>query len=126
MKPRLEPKALRETSPTQYLLRFAFGGVVTALAGYVSHVFGPAFGGLLLAFPAILPATLTLVKQESGDSAAVDDARGARLGAVALVAFAAAAWLGATRVPAAINLLIALCVWLVLSGLLWRALLGRN
>jgi Protein of unknown function (DUF3147) len=41
----------------EYLVRFAFGGAVTALAGVIAKRYGPGVGGLFLAFPAIFPAT---------------------------------------------------------------------
>lgn len=45
-------------------------------------------GGVFLAFPAILPATLTLLQKEDGKRQAVSDAHGATLGALGMVAFA--------------------------------------
>jgi hypothetical protein len=37
------------------------GGVVTVVAGLLAKHYGPVFGGLFLAFPAIFPASATLV-----------------------------------------------------------------
>jgi len=54
--------ALKETKPHQYLVRFLFGGAATVLAGLVARRFGPAAGGLFLAFPAIFPASVTLIE----------------------------------------------------------------
>ena len=50
------PSKIRETKPHEYVLRFVFGGVITAVVGMVGKAFGPAVAGLFLAFPAILPA----------------------------------------------------------------------
>jgi Protein of unknown function (DUF3147) len=61
MTPELDPAGLKKAKPWEYVVRFFFGGLVTALAGLVAKVWGPVVGGLFLAFPAILPASLTLV-----------------------------------------------------------------
>ncbi len=43
-------------------MRFLFGGIVTAIAGLVAQHYGPVIAGILLAFPAIFPASATLLK----------------------------------------------------------------
>jgi hypothetical protein len=53
---------------------------VSAVAGVISAVAGPRAGGVFLAFPAILLASLTLVAKEEGPARARDDARGAIFG----------------------------------------------
>jgi uncharacterized protein DUF3147 len=53
--------ALAKTKWYEYLVRFAFGGAITVTAGILAKHFGPVFGGLFLAFPAIFPASATLV-----------------------------------------------------------------
>lgn len=97
---------LKRTKWWQYLLRFFLGGLVTAVAGILAKKFGPSFGGLFLAFPAILASGATLVekhererKQEKGMSgvvrgrqAAGADAAGAVMGSIGLIAFAACIW----------------------------------
>lgn len=88
MRPCFESDALRETAAWQHVLRFAFGGAVTVGTGLVAQHWGPVIGGLFLAFPAILPASLASVDRHDGRADAIDDARGARLGAIALVVFA--------------------------------------
>jgi len=40
-----------------------FGGLVTAIAGVIAKQFGAAVGGLFLAFPAIFPASATLIEK---------------------------------------------------------------
>ena len=57
---------LRRVAAWEYALRFAAGGAITAITGLIAQRWGPAVGGLFLAFPAILPASLTLVKQHDG------------------------------------------------------------
>src|SRR5579864_7966393 len=41
----------------EYVIRFSLGGLVTAGAALLAKKFGPEFGGLFLAFPAILAAS---------------------------------------------------------------------
>lgn len=41
-----------------------FGGLITAIAGVIAKQFGPAVGGLFLAFPAIFPASATLMEKD--------------------------------------------------------------
>jgi hypothetical protein len=59
----LNPSALRETHWYEYLIRFALGGAVTVVAGLIAARFGPSVGGLFLAFPAIFPASATLIEK---------------------------------------------------------------
>jgi succinate-acetate transporter protein len=44
-------------------IRFAFGGLITVIAGMVAEKWGPKAGGVLLAFPAIFPASATLLQK---------------------------------------------------------------
>ena len=104
--PELAPQQLRHTKPWEYLVRFAFGGAITVATGVIAKLWGPIVAGLFLAFPAILPASITLVKRHDGRRQAIEDARGARLGSVGLAAFAVAA--GATALT--------LSPWLVLAA----------
>jgi hypothetical protein len=62
MKINISVSAVRESSWLELALRFALGGLVTALAGLIGHEFGPVIGGLFLAFPSIFPASVTLVE----------------------------------------------------------------
>src|SRR5215469_16085164 len=55
--------ALRRTKWYEYTARFLFGGAITALAGLLAQHFGPVIGGLFFAFPAIFPASATLVEK---------------------------------------------------------------
>ena len=63
MKIKLDTSGLRQSRWYEYLARFLFGGTVTALAGLIAKRFGPEIGGLFLAFPAIFPATATLIEK---------------------------------------------------------------
>ncbi len=96
-----------------------FGGLITALSGYLTTKFGVAVGGLFLGFSAILPASLTLVKKQEGEEAAGDDALGAVAGSIGLVAFGVIVWRLSDTLAAWLVLLIAAVVWLSLSIAVW-------
>jgi hypothetical protein len=82
------------------------------VAGVISLAFGATAGGMFLAFPAILPASLTLIEKKEGPEAAIHDLDGAILGAGALGAFALVASVGLRRFSAALVLPAALATWL--------------
>jgi len=122
--PALQPRAIRKTHWSEHLVRFVFGGAVTMATGLIARRWGPGVGGVFLAFPAILPASLTLLKEHEGRHEAVQAAAGSRLGGVGLSAFAAAVALLAPR-GAVISLAVATVCWAVLSFMLWEAIYGR-
>jgi uncharacterized membrane protein (GlpM family) len=126
MRPRVEVSALRKTRPAEHLLRFVFGGSMTAMAGLIAHTFGPTVGGLFLAFPAILPASLTLVARHDGRKQAVAEAGGAILGAVALGVFAGTAWLLGSNTSPLVTIGVAAAAWTVTAVLLWSVFYGRR
>ncbi|MDF3287797.1 DUF3147 family protein [Streptomyces silvisoli] len=97
------------------LIRFAFGFGVSAVAAVVSAGVGPFEGGILLAFPAILLASVTLVAKEEGLRMARDDARGAALGTLGLLAFAVSAAILLPRHSAWLALGVATAAWAVVS-----------
>jgi hypothetical protein len=112
--------ALAQTRWYEYVPRFLFGGVVTALAGVIARNYGPSVGGLFLAFPAIFPAGATLIERHEmrrkqqvrhrgtrrGRKAAALDAAGASIGTLGLLAFALLVW----------QLVVPLALWVVLTG----------
>ena len=55
--------ALRKTRWYGYLARFVLGGAMTVVAGLIAARLGPVIGGLFLAFPAIFPASATLIEK---------------------------------------------------------------
>ena len=85
--------ALRSVRFRDLAIRFAFGVGVSSVAGAVSLVFGPSAGGMFLVFPAILPATLTLIDEQEGKRPAEGDALGAIVGSAALGVFGLVSWL---------------------------------
>ena len=129
---RFHPSALRDIRWYQYAVRFALGGAMTAIAGFIAARYGPVIGGLFLAFPAIFPASATLIEKHvrerkekaglsgarRGREAAALDAAGAVLGSIGLAAFAVVIWLGIER-SAPLALPLATAVWLVVAIAAW-------
>lgn len=60
---RAKLSALKQGHWYEYLVRFALGGLATVVAGLVADIWGPAAGGLFLAFPAIFCASATLIEK---------------------------------------------------------------
>jgi hypothetical protein len=111
---------LRQTTARDYALRFVFGGLITVAAGLVTTHFGPVAGGLLLAFPAILPASLTLLAAHAHNTPpAGADAYGSIFGSVGLVIFSAVVWTLGAIVPAWLVLSLAVFVWIVTACGTW-------
>jgi Protein of unknown function (DUF3147) len=131
---KFDPTALREIKLHEYLTRFALGGITCVATGLIAQKFGPVVGGLFLAFPAIFPASATLVEKHElerkaeagiafsfrGRLSAALDARGASMGAVALAMFALIAWQELPFHRAIVVLGVALAVWLVFASAIWR------
>ncbi len=130
---KVDPSGLKETNWHEYALRFVAGGIVTVVAGVIARKWGPGIGGLFLAFPAIFPASATLIekherqrKQERGlhgeqrgtDAAAID-ALGAAMGSIGLVAFAGICWWLIPKYPASVALGAATIAWLLVSFSIW-------
>ena len=95
--------------------------------------YGPVVGGLFLAFPAIFPATATLVeKHESARkaqkglnglrrvrAAASEDAAGAIIGSIGLLFFGGTMWWLAPHLSPWLTLTLATLIWLGASASLW-------
>lgn len=103
----------------EYGVRFLFGGIITAAVGVIAQAFGPVVAGLFLAFPAILPASLTLVAKHDGKRGAEQDATGAAMGGAGLIAFGAVVWLLSARLMGGVVLASASMVWFAVSALCW-------
>jgi Protein of unknown function (DUF3147) len=127
---------IRETKKTRWyelLVRFVFGGAITMTAGLLAKRYGPVFGGLFLAFPAVFPATATLIETHEkkrkareglsgkvrGRLAAALCARGTELGSLALICFAVTVWKLAPVLNFAATLFIALAIWFGTAFLAW-------
>ena len=125
---------LRRTRWHEYAVRFVFGGLITAAAGLMASRYGPGIGGLFLAFPAIFPASATLVEKHEtqkkkdaglqgvvrGREAAALDAAGAALGSIGLAVFAVTVWQFLSHHSPAVVLFCATLLWFAASGLGWR------
>lgn len=131
----LSRSALRQARWSEYAVRFAFGGIVTAAAGLIAKEFGPAAGGLFLAFPAILPATVSLIEKHEvrkkrrlgfsgsrrGRQAAAADAAGATIGTIGLLAFAILVGRFLPNHAGWMVLLLATIAWFAVSVFVWHA-----
>lgn len=127
-----QPKALRQSRWTEHALRFGLGGLATVLAGAVAGIWGPATGGLFLAFPAIFCASATLIEKHErkrkehnglpgrarGREAAALDAAGASLGSTALAVFGVCVWLLAETSPT-LSLCVGALAWLLVAVSVW-------
>jgi hypothetical protein len=107
-----DPSKLSKVRLGDLVVRFGLGAAISLAAGIISLAFGATVGGMFLAFPAILPASLTLIEKKEGPEAAIHDIDGAILGAGALGGFALVAGVGLRRFSAALVLPAALATWL--------------
>ena len=120
---------LRKVKLGELAIRFAFGFGVSIVAGLVTLTCGNHVGGLFLAFPAILPASLTLIGAKEGDRQAQLDAAGAVIGAVGMIGFALTAFLLFGAVDAVAAEAAALSCWFAVSTglyLLLRRVMQRR
>lgn len=122
VRPQFDLARLKNVRPRDLALRFAFGAAISLGAALIAAATGARFGGVFLAFPAILPASLTLLQDEEGTRDADRNAIGAVLGGVALVVFAIVGEAGFGRIPAGAALLAALGAWLLTAVGLYGAL----
>ncbi len=125
---------LRRVDWREYAVRFFFGGSMTVVAGVVAQHYGPELGGLFLAFPAIAPATATLldqhVKQERqragleghtrGRKVAALDMFGTVWGSTGLVAFALVVWKIGPLLTAWAALPLATIAWFAAAFSVWE------
>ena len=134
MQIRFHPRNIRRIRWYEFAIRFVFGGLATVMAGVIAQKFGPGVGGLFLAFPAIFPASVTLVEKHEkqkkhaqglhgtrrGRETAALDAFGGSLGSIALALFALVVWLLLSRHSALLVVSAAGFAWLGTSLMLWR------
>lgn len=113
--PGIDLSKLRNVNWQSYLLRFLLGAAVSVGAALIAKAVSPRFGGMFLAFPSILPASLTLVQDEDGTRRADRDAIGAILGGLALAVFAGIVELGLLHIERYTAVLLAFLAWLVTS-----------
>jgi len=127
--------ALHRIRWQEYVIRFLFGGAITAATGLVAHRWGPGVAGLFLAFPAIFPAAATLIESHEkkrkhrlglhgtrrGREAAALEASGAARGSSGLLAFGLLVWWLIPDHQAALVFGVATVVWLATATLCWKA-----
>jgi hypothetical protein len=133
MQVKVDYSSLRQTKWHDYAIRFFSGGLITAAAGLIAKKYGPVVGGLFLAFPAIFPASATLIekhekeKQERqgrketdrGKEAASADAAGSAMGSLGLLVFAVLVWKFMPSHNPWLVLAAATLSWLAVSVLIW-------
>lgn len=134
MRVRIDLASLRHIQFHEYLGRFLLGGAITVVTGLIANAWGPVVGGLFLAFPAIFPASATLLDKHErekkrkagilfttrGRLAVGLDARGATLGSVAMGGFALLVWKCLPQYDAKLVMGGALLAWVILAVALWR------
>lgn len=134
MRIKIDPSALKKTRWYEFGVRFLSGGLITAATGMIAKEFGPGVGGLFLAYPAILPASATLIEKHekqkkeragvhdaaSGRKAAAVDAAGAAIGSVGLLVFALLVKRFLVSHGPWMVLTGATGVWLAVSLILWQ------
>jgi hypothetical protein len=111
-RPQVKLRKLRDVRGRDLGYRFLAGALTSVVAGFLTIAFGPRVGGVMLAFPAILGASLTLIQEQEDRAHAREDARGAVMGGCALALFAATGALAFGRLPAGLVLVIASVTWL--------------
>jgi hypothetical protein len=133
MKIGFDIQSLKENRWSEYAVRFFFGGVITATAGVIAKEFGPEAAGLLLAFPAIFPASATIIEKHEkermaragidgtrrGRAMASIDAAGATMGSLGLIAFAVLVRRLLPRYPAWEVLTAATLLWFGMAISVW-------
>ncbi|HZU27299.1 MAG TPA: DUF3147 family protein [Bryobacteraceae bacterium] len=124
---------LHQTKWYEYAARFLFGGAMTVAAYLIAKHFGPVVGGLFLAFPAIFPATATLINNHEkerkqnqgldpgcrGRRAAGADAAGTVMGSIGLAVFAIIVWIFIPRAAGWLILPAALAAWMLTAAAVW-------
>lgn len=125
--------SVRQSHWYDYGIRFLFGGIITVATGEIAKRFGFTVAGLFLAFPAIFPASATLIEKcerekrekagmhgtRRGRQLASVDAAGASIGSLALVVFGAYVWKMLPRQSPTVALGVATTLWLAISVWLW-------
>ncbi len=127
--PQVRPSDVTKHGFRDYAVRFAFGAAIALVAGLLGMWFGPKFGGVFLGFPAILPASLTLIQKKDGKEQAAIDSEGAVFGAIAFVVFAVVVALVVTHWGVVATVVVGLVIWTVVAVALYaiaRAVLHRE
>ena len=113
--PRIEPGKVKSQRFADYAMRFLFGAGIALVAGLIGMALGPKAGGMFLGFPAVLPASLTLIQKKEGKDEASIDSIGAVLGSIAMIAFAVIVALSVVAWGPGRSILVALGAWVVVA-----------
>lgn len=113
--PSLSPAELRNVKSRDLAVRFFAGALTSIVAGALTLALGPRVGGIMLAFPAILAASLTLIESQEDSAEAREDARGATLGGLALAAFAGVVAITVRSLNGAAALALATAAWFTVA-----------
>jgi hypothetical protein len=114
-RPEFQADRVKQVKPRMLAIRFLAGALTSVGAGLVTLAFGSRVGGVFLAFPAILAASLTLIEQQNDSAEAREDARGAVLGGVAMAGFAAVGAIAFGHLSGGIVLVLATASWLLVA-----------
>jgi len=109
--PSAQPGKVRQIRARDLGYRFIAGALTSIAAGALTLTFGARIGGIFLAFPAILAASLTLIEEQENSANAREDARGAVIGGLALTLFAVVAALTLGHLSGVVALLLATIAW---------------
>jgi hypothetical protein len=120
--PAVDPGKLGRLRPGEYLIRFALGAAISITSGLIGLNLSTRFGGSFLAFPSILPASLTLIQKKEGIHRADRSAIGAVLGAAGLVVFAMIGEAAFGQLGPFTALVLALAGWVVTAVALYGVL----
>ncbi len=125
--------SVRQSHWYDYGIRFLFGGIITVATGLIAKKFGFTVAGLFLAFPAIFPASATLIEKcerekkeragmhgtRRGRVLASVDAAGAAIGSLGLIVFGGYLWKMLPAQSTAVALGTATMLWFGISVWLW-------
>lgn len=134
MRIRIDVSALKQTRWHELAVRFCLGGLITAATGMIGKKYGPGVGGLFLAFPAIFPASATLIekherekKERAGLRGAkrarqlvAVDAAGAAIGSIGLFIFAGLMAKFIPRCSPWLVIPVSTLSWIAVSVLIWH------
>ncbi len=110
-RPGFKVSQVRQVKPRLLAVRFIAGAATSVVAGLLTLAFGSRIGGVFLAFPAILAASLTLIEEQDDSAEAREDARGAVMGGLGMAAFAAVGALAFGHLPGGVVLVLAAAAW---------------
>ncbi|HEX6489870.1 MAG TPA: DUF3147 family protein [Gaiellaceae bacterium] len=97
------------------VVRFVAGAATSLFSALLGVFVSVRAAGVLLAFPAILVAGLTLLESKEGERPAREFSHGAVLGAIALASFAAVTAASIEEAAAPLALALAFAAWVAVA-----------